>query len=69
MKNSADIMNYLINSYNYKSYLEIGIQNGYTFTAVKCEYKIGVDIEKKRVCPVCHYSLKTKLNYQFHHHF
>ena len=47
MKNSADILNYLIQVYGYKSYLEIGVQNGYTHEAVNCDYKVGVDIEKR----------------------
>lgn len=38
-----DLINYLINLYGYKSYLEIGIQTGANFILVDCEKKIGVD--------------------------
>jgi SAM-dependent methyltransferase len=38
-----DIINYLINKYGYKRYLEIGIGNGETWNHVKAEYKIGLD--------------------------
>ena len=41
--NRTDIINHLIEKYNYKSYLEIGVQAGYNFHAVKCASKIGVD--------------------------
>ena len=39
----ADIINHLIKTYNYKSYLEIGYGNGYTFDKVDAPTKIGVD--------------------------
>lgn len=39
----ADIINHLIKTYDYKSYLEIGYGNGYTFDKVIAPTKIGVD--------------------------
>lgn len=39
----TDIINYLIEKYGYKNYLEIGVQKGVNFRAVKAKYKIGVD--------------------------
>lgn len=38
-----DIINYLIEKNNYKSYLEIGYFKGWSFDRVKCENKIAVD--------------------------
>lgn len=38
-----DIINKLINAFNYKSYLEIGVSGGYNIKEVNCNYKIGVD--------------------------
>lgn len=39
----TDIINHLIKTRNYKSYLEIGVQEGVNFNAVECEKKIGID--------------------------
>lgn len=39
----SDIINAIIQKFNYKSYLEIGVQNGVCFNKIKCEYKTGVD--------------------------
>lgn len=41
--NRTDIINYLIRQHNYKSYLEIGLDNGDNFKNVKCEVKESVD--------------------------
>ena len=38
-----EIINQLIQKYNYKSYLEIGTQHGNCFKEVKCEHKVCVD--------------------------
>lgn len=38
-----DLIQYLINKYRLKSYLEIGIQFGQTFNRIQCERKVGVD--------------------------
>jgi hypothetical protein len=43
----TDIINSLIHKFNYKSYLEIGIQNGVNFKRVICKYKIGIDPDPK----------------------
>lgn len=39
----TEIIQSLINKHNYKSYLEIGVQDGYNFNAIVCDYKLGVD--------------------------
>jgi hypothetical protein len=39
----TDILNYIINKHNFKSYLEIGVSYGENYESVKCEYKVGVD--------------------------
>lgn len=40
----TDIINYLIESYNFKSYLEIGVnKEPDNFDHIKCQYRIGVD--------------------------
>lgn len=41
--NRLDILQYLINKINAKKYLEIGVQGGYVFDNILCEYKVGVD--------------------------
>jgi hypothetical protein len=41
--NRTEILQYLIDKYEYKSYLEIGVASGDTFTKIKCENKLGVD--------------------------
>ncbi len=41
--NRIEIINGLIKKNNYKSYLEIGVQNGHCFNSIECENKIGVD--------------------------
>lgn len=43
----TEIINLIIHKNNYSSYLEIGVQNGFNFHAVKCKYKIGVDPDPK----------------------
>jgi hypothetical protein len=43
VKNRAQLIQYLINKFSLKSYLEIGIQHRYTFDKINCETKIGVD--------------------------
>lgn len=40
-----DVINALIEKMGYKSYLEIGVQNGVCFESVRCEKKVGVDPE------------------------
>lgn len=40
----TQIVQYFINKYNYKTYLEIGVLNtAYNFDKIKCETKVGVD--------------------------
>lgn len=38
-----DIINHLIKKHNYRSYLEIGVREGYCFRQIDCEFKVGVD--------------------------
>lgn len=50
-----DIINHLIQTYDYKSYLEIGVAEGECFRQVKCDYRVGIDPEpyhegKARAC-------------------
>ena len=47
MKNSFDVINYLITTYNYKSYLEIGVRENcglLSIDHINCQHKDGVDI-------------------------
>lgn len=39
----TDIINILIRKFKFKTYLEIGVENGYNLANVECEYKLGVD--------------------------
>lgn len=41
--NRLNIIQHLINKINAKSYLEIGIYDGYVFNNIVCDYKVGVD--------------------------
>jgi hypothetical protein len=43
MKNRSQLIQHLIDSNNLKSYLEVGIQYGNTFNAIKCGKKVGID--------------------------
>lgn len=47
LKNRTDLINYIINRYNLKSYLELGVQHRVNFDKIKCQYKLGVDPEAK----------------------
>ena len=47
MENSFDIINHLINTYNFKSYLEIGVRDNMgklSINHIQCSKKDGVDI-------------------------
>jgi Methyltransferase domain len=41
-----DIINAFIKKYNYKSYLEVGTQDGNCFKEIICEHKVCIDIKK-----------------------
>jgi len=43
MKFRYELINFLISKYGYKSYLEIGIDNGVNFAEIKIDKKDGVD--------------------------
>ena len=43
----TEIINTLIQRRNYKTYLEIGIHNGFNFRDVRCAVKVGVDPDPK----------------------
>lgn len=43
MKDRLDLLNFLIEKYKYKTYLEIGIAEGYIFNQINAEFKTGVD--------------------------
>jgi len=38
-----DVLNFLIEKFGYKNYLEVGVQSGTCFQAIKADFKIGVD--------------------------
>lgn len=38
-----DVINFLIKNYNYKKYLEIGVQYAVAWNEIICDYKIGVE--------------------------
>ena len=42
----TDIINTLIKKYNYKTYLEIGVQNGKNINKIECRRKTGIDPDK-----------------------
>ena len=43
------IINSYIQRYNYKSYLEIGVDRGNCFRNIVCDYKVGVDPDRSSV--------------------
>lgn len=43
IKTRTNLINYIIEAKNYKSYLEIGIETGVNFNSIKIEEKVGVD--------------------------
>lgn len=43
----TEIINSLIRKYDYKSYLEVGVQSGVNFRATEIYYKCGVDPDEK----------------------
>jgi hypothetical protein len=45
-----NIINSYILKYDYKSYLEIGIDEGICFMQISCQYKIGVDPNSESHC-------------------
>ncbi len=45
--NRVDIINKLIERYEYKSYLELGTCNGDCFRLINCDRKVGVDNDPK----------------------
>ena len=47
IKDRADIINYFIRKYKYKSYLEVGYLAGETFKRIRCARKDSVDINPK----------------------
>lgn len=48
----TQIINNFIEKYNYKNYLEIGVQAGVNFRKVKCKRKVGVDPDKKSAATI-----------------
>lgn len=42
--NYSEIIQYLINKYNLKSYLELGVTNGYNYSEIACENKECCDV-------------------------
>lgn len=43
----SNLINFLITLYGYKSYLEIGVNDGANFERVNCSFKVGVDPEDR----------------------
>ena len=43
LSDRSDLINYLISSYNLKSYLEIGLDDGYNYRRIYCKNKESVD--------------------------
>lgn len=43
LQTRTDLINYLIEKYNFKTYLEIGLDDGYNYKRINCENKESVD--------------------------
>lgn len=50
--NRTGIINSLIEKFDYKSYLEIGVRSGANFKGVRCNRKVGVDISSESAATV-----------------
>ena len=46
LETRVDIINGLIKKYNYKKYLEVGVDDGTTFKKINVDYKLGCDPNK-----------------------
>jgi transketolase len=61
------LISYLISTYDFKSYLEIGVAEGYNFERIECDCKVGVDPSNRY--PGINYNLKSddffKINSQY----
>lgn len=53
MDNHTEVLNYIIQTKDFKKYLEIGSQHGRNFYAIACDSKTGVDPDK--TCKATHY--------------
>lgn len=58
MINRTTIINDLIKKFNYKSYLEIGVERGLNFSEIECDLKIGVDPDRSTMAD-CHMDSDT----------
>jgi len=47
MHNRSDFMNYLIRKHNFKSYLELGVDNAWNYNQINIESKTGVDASSR----------------------
>jgi len=52
----TEIINALIEKYDFKSYLEIGVESGANYYAIKCDDKVGVDPDPSSHSTVKHES-------------
>lgn len=70
-KSRTDLLNFLIEKYNLKRYLEIGVQvPELNFDKIKCEYKVGVDPDQNARATICktsdeYFQVEISLNEQF----
>jgi len=64
MMQRYDIINHVIKTFGYKTYLEIGVASGGTFRAVQCESKDGVDSEK--TSPEVNYHMTSDEFFKLH---
>jgi hypothetical protein len=57
-----DLINYIINKYGFKDYLEIGVANGDCIKKIKATNKDGVDpvVESTVTCQEINYKMNSK---------
>lgn len=53
MNTRTDVINYFIKYRNYRTYLEIGVDDGINFMNVDCSEKIGVDPSFAKLHTIC----------------
>lgn len=61
--NISSILNHLINKYNFKNYLEIGVKDGLNFNNILIDNKIGIDPEPSKECTGNNIYLMTSNEY------
>lgn len=61
-----DIINFLIEKNRYKSYLEIGINDGINYRSINCKFKCGVDPDTSKYTDDTTFSMTSDVFFEKH---